>query len=192
MTGYEEILTDRLRRQIITFTFPTSASSRERGGYRDVNLAASAGALGAIFHAESAKPRTSRHKAARRLAAGARNHRPDRRRHARADAMIRESGMPMPSSPYPTVNSTGRADRPGEGLAGHERPRPGAGSDDGARFDWTRRAGFRARLRPARRRRRLPVVAIDYGIKRNILRLLSDCGCAVTSSGDRDRDEIWR
>ena len=37
-----------------------------------------------------------------------------------------------------------------------------------------------ARLRPARRRADYRVVAVDYGVKRNILRLLSDCGCEVT------------
>ena len=31
-----------------------------------------------------------------------------------------------------------------------------------------------------RRETRFSVVAVDYGIKRNILRLLNDCGCAVT------------
>ena len=49
------------------------------------------------------------------------------------------------------------------------------------RFDWdetswTLERGYGRRDGAADYR----VVAVDYGIKRNILRLLSDCGCAVT------------
>ena len=40
---------------------------------------------------------------------------------------------------------------------------------------WTLRAGY-----GRRQATRFHVVAIDYGTKRNILRLLNDCGCAVT------------
>ena len=40
---------------------------------------------------------------------------------------------------------------------------------------WTLEGGY-----GRRRETRFHVVAVDYGIKRNILRLLNDCGCAVT------------
>jgi carbamoyl-phosphate synthase small subunit len=40
---------------------------------------------------------------------------------------------------------------------------------------WTLEGGYGRRLET-----RFHVVAVDYGIKRNILRLLNDCGCAVT------------
>ena len=87
MTGYEEILTDpSYAGQIITFTFPhIGVVGANDEDIETVNAAASAGALGAIFHAEIGEAvELSRHRAARRLAEGARNHRPGRRRHARA------------------------------------------------------------------------------------------------------------
>ncbi len=40
---------------------------------------------------------------------------------------------------------------------------------------WTLESGYGKRLET-----RFHVVAVDYGIKRNILRLLNDCGCSVT------------
>ena len=49
------------------------------------------------------------------------------------------------------------------------------------RFDWDETTWTpRRRLRPPERRPSTSVVAIDYGVKRNILRLLADAGCAVT------------
>src|ERR1700690_4466314 len=54
MTGYEEILTDpSYAGQIITFTFPHIGNvGTNEDDITTVNMAASAGALGAIFHAE--------------------------------------------------------------------------------------------------------------------------------------------
>ena len=40
---------------------------------------------------------------------------------------------------------------------------------------WTSESGY-----GKRRETRFQVVAVDYGVKRNILRLLADCDCAVT------------
>ncbi len=49
------------------------------------------------------------------------------------------------------------------------------------RFDWDETTWTpESGLRPAEARRNKKVVVIDYGIKRNILRLLADAGCAVT------------
>src|ERR1700690_2947142 len=97
MTGYEEILTDpSYAGQIITFTFPhIGVVGSNEEDIETVNLAASAGALGAIFHAEIGE--ASNYRATRRL---------DDWLRARgiigltgADtraltAMIRETGMP--------------------------------------------------------------------------------------------------
>ena len=88
MTGYQEILTDpSYAGQIITFTFPhigiVGANDED---IETVNLAASR------RRARRDLPRRDRPsrpisapRAARRLAEGARNHRPRRHRHARAD-----------------------------------------------------------------------------------------------------------
>src|ERR1039458_7238316 len=67
MTGYEEILTDpSYAGQIITFTFPHIGDvGTNEDDIETVNLAASAGALGAIFHAEIGE--ASNHRATRRL-----------------------------------------------------------------------------------------------------------------------------
>ena len=55
----------------------------------------------------------------------------------------------------------------------------------------TRRAGRWSSGYGRRDEARFHVVAVDYGVKRNILRLLSDCGCAVTvvpATATRRRD----
>src|ERR1700690_616251 len=97
MTGYEEILTDpSYAGQIITFTFPhIGVVGANEEDIETVNPAASAGALGAIFHAEIGE--ASNHRATRRL---------DDWLRARGiigltgvdtralTAMIRETGMP--------------------------------------------------------------------------------------------------
>ena len=48
------------------------------------------------------------------------------------------------------------------------------------RYDWDQTSWTLEHGYGTRERADYRVVAIDYGIKRNILRLLSDCGCAVT------------
>src|SRR5580700_9989557 len=67
MTGYEEILTDpSYAGQIITFTFPhIGVVGTNEEDIETVNLAASAGARGAVFRAEIAEP--SNFRATRRL-----------------------------------------------------------------------------------------------------------------------------
>src|SRR6202167_4133471 len=99
MTGYEEILTDpSYAGQIITFTFPhIGVVGSNEEDIETVNLAASAGARGAIFRADLAEP--SNFRATRRLDAWLK---------ARGiigltgidtralTAMIRRDGMPNP------------------------------------------------------------------------------------------------
>src|SRR5665811_411335 len=67
MTGYEEILTDpSYAGQIITFTFPhIGVVGANEEDIETVNLAASAGARGAIFHADIGE--ASNYRATRRL-----------------------------------------------------------------------------------------------------------------------------
>ena len=79
----------------------------------------------------------------------------------------------------------GVAGRQGGGLARARRPRPGRrgghrpSRNVGHRSPARLRAPGRHR-RPARRRPRYRVVAIDSGIKYNILRRLAEAGCEVT------------
>jgi carbamoyl-phosphate synthase small subunit len=47
-------------------------------------------------------------------------------------------------------------------------------------YQWNDGTHFEGRGRPVRAAQRLHVVAYDYGIKRNILRLLADHGCRIT------------
>ena len=66
-------------------------------------------------------------------------------------------------------------------MAGPRRHGPRADGDDAASASpGTRRRGTGARATAGRTSREFHVVAIDYGIKRNILRLLAGAGCKVT------------
>jgi len=185
MTGYEEILTDpSYAGQIITFTFPhIGVVGTNEEDIETVNLAASAGALGAILHAEIGE--SSNYRATRRL---------DDWLRARGiigltgvdtralTAMIRETGMPNAVIAH---NPDGQFDR--AALTAQAKAWPGMNGLDlvpevttAQRFDWdetswTIERGYGRRDGVADYR----VVAVDYGVKRNILRLLSDCGCEV-------------
>ena len=96
--------------------------------------------------------------------------------------MIRRRACRTRSSPtIPTANSTAPRSPP--------RRRPGRASTawtscrtvtSAQRFDWDETSWTLERGYGRRERADYRVVAVDYGIKRNILRLLSDCGCAVT------------
>jgi carbamoyl-phosphate synthase small subunit len=186
MTGYEEILTDpSYAGQIITFTFPHIGNV----GVNDedietVNLAASAGARGVILRAEITEP--SNFRATRRLDAWLKARGVigvcglDTRALA---ASIRESGMPTAVIAHAPDGAFDKG-----ALAAEAAAWPGiAGMDlvpavtSAQRYDWdetswTLDAGYGRRQGAAKYK----VVAVDYGVKRNILRLLADCDCAVT------------
>jgi carbamoyl-phosphate synthase small subunit len=184
MTGYQEILTDpSYAGQIVTFTFPHIGNV----GVNDedietVNLAASAGVRGVVVQAPVTGP--SNHRATRRF---------DQWLATRGivglsgldtralTARVRERGMPnaviahAPDGVFdlPRLKAMA-ADWPG--LDGMDLV-PGVTSAQ--RYDWDEGTwlpeGGHKQTPP-----RYRVVAIDYGIKRNILRLLADAGCAVT------------
>ena len=184
MTGYQEILTDpSYAGQIITFTFPHIGNV----GVNDedietVNLAASAGARGVIVRADVTDP--SNFRAMRRL---------DDWLKARGiiglcgldtralTALIRECGMPNAVIAH---NSDGQFDR--SALAAEAAAWPGIDGMDlvpgvtaGQRYDWDETSWTLGKGYGRRGSATFNVVAVDYGVKRNILRLLSDCGCAV-------------
>jgi carbamoyl-phosphate synthase small subunit len=185
MTGYQEILTDpSYAGQIVTFTFPHIGNV----GVNDedvetVNMAASSGVRGVVLHAPITEPasyRASRHF--------------DRWLKHRGivgiagldtralTALIRERGMP---NAVITHDPDGRFD-----IEALRREAAALPSMDGLdlvplvtsaqRFDWDEtawdwKAGYGRRREAVRH-----VVAIDYGIKRNILRLLAHAGSSVT------------
>jgi carbamoyl-phosphate synthase small subunit len=185
MTGYEEILTDpSYAGQIITFTFPHIGNvGTNEEDIETVNLAATPGARGIVLHAAITAP--SNYRATRHL---------DQWLKSRGviglagidtralTALIREKGMPNaviahePSGRF-DLGALKREAKAWPGLVGMDlvpmvttaqrftwqetpwRWGEGYGERDGAEFN---------------------VVAIDYGIKRNILRQLAGNRCSVT------------
>jgi carbamoyl-phosphate synthase small subunit len=185
MTGYQEILTDpSYAGQIVTFTFPhignTGANDED---IETSNLAASAGVRGIIVHTPVTGP--SNHRAKGDFNAWLKSrgiiglYGLDTRA---LTAFIRENGMPNAVIAH---SPSGEFDI--DGLRAMAREWPGLEGMDlvpevtaAQRYDWTQTEwapgqGFRA-AEPGTYK----VVAIDYGIKRNILRLLTVAGCAVT------------
>ena len=185
MTGYEEILTDpSYAGQIITFTFPHIGNvGTNEEDIETVNMAATPGARGVVLNAEITQP--SNYRASRHL---------DQWLKARGviglagldtralTSLIRRHGMPNAVIAHA---ADGRFDL--DALRRKAREWPGlVGMDlvpmvtSGQRFTWDETpwrwgVGYGRQEAPT-----LHVVAIDYGIKRNILRLLAGAGCRVT------------
>ncbi|MBX6327642.1 MAG: glutamine-hydrolyzing carbamoyl-phosphate synthase small subunit [Pseudolabrys sp.] len=185
MTGYQEIMTDpSYAGQIITFTFPHigNVGSNEED-IETVNLAATPGARGVILH--SAITRPSNYRATRHL---------DDWLKARGiiglsgidtralTALIREKGMPNAVIAHAP---DGRFDLPALKKAAREWP--GLVGMDlvptvtcGQRFTWDETPWVWGKGYGRQQDPQFHVVAIDYGIKRNILRMLAGAGCKVT------------
>jgi carbamoyl-phosphate synthase small subunit len=188
MTGYQEILTDpSYAGQIITFTFPHIGNvGTNEEDIETVNLAATPGARGVILHSVITNP--SNYRAKRHLDAWLK---------ARGiiglagidtralTSLIRTNGMPNAVIAHA---EDGRFDL--EALRKEAREWPGLVGMDlvpmvtaGQRFTWDEtpwqwNAGYGRR--DGSGGTPFNVVAIDYGIKRNILRLLANAGCAIT------------
>ena len=185
MTGYEEILTDpSYAGQIITFTFPHIGNvGTNEEDIESVNMAARPGACGVILHSAITSP--SNYRATKDLNDWLR---------ARGiiglagidtralTVLIREKGMPNAVIAH---DASGRFDL--EALKKQARDWPGLVGMDlvpqvttGQRFSWDETEwvwgkGYGRQTNPE-----FHVVALDYGIKRNILRLLAGAGCKVT------------
>ncbi len=185
MTGYEEILTDpSYAGQIITFTFPHIGNvGTNEEDIETVNMAASAGVRGAVFQAPVTDP--SNHRATRHLDQWlkARNIIGICGLDTRAlTAMIREKGMPnavIAHAPDGIFDLAALKQEAAEwpGIDGMDLV---PGVTTAQRFDWTETTwrlgeGYGQLEAP-----KYHVVAIDYGVKRNILRLLANEGCKVT------------
>ncbi len=184
MTGYQEILTDpSYAGQIVTFTFPHIGNV----GVNDedvetVDLAHVVGARGVVVRAPVTAP--SNFRATKRFDAWLAS------RHiigmsgvdTRAlTALIREKGMPNaviahdPEGKF-DLDALKKEAAAWPGIDGMDLvPGVTALEDyDWRQTTWTLGAGFGEQKEP-----RLKVVAIDYGVKRNILRLLAEAGCEV-------------
>jgi len=185
MSGYQEILTDpSYAGQIVTFTFPhignTGANAED---VETASLAASSGVRGCILRAPITAPsnyRSGKHfgqwLAARGIVGicGI-----DTRA---LTQLIRDKGMPNAVIAH---NPEGAFDF--EALLARARACPSMEGAELARgvttaqsYGWSERTwtwdrGFAQQERPE-----FHVVAIDYGIKRNILRCLASAGCRVT------------
>jgi len=185
MTGYQEILTDpSYAGQIVTFTFPHIGNvGANDEDIETVDMATSAGARGAIFAAPVTAP--SNHRAQKHFAEwlAARSiiglYGIDTRA---LTTLIREKGMqnaviahaPDGVFDLPALRARAAA---WPGIDGMDLvPSVGATRTSGwDQTSWRLGAGYGAREGEAKFR----VVAIDYGVKRNILRLLADAGCEV-------------
>jgi carbamoyl-phosphate synthase small subunit len=185
MTGYQEILTDpSYAGQIITFTFPHIGNvGTNEDDIETVNMAATPGARGIVLHTAITQP--SNYRARRHL---------DQWLKARGviglagidtralTSRIRVHGMPNAVIAH---EPSGRFDL--DALKQEAREWPGlVGMDlvpmvtSGQRFTWDETPWEWGKGYGRQESPRFHVVAIDYGIKRNILRQLAAKGCRVT------------
>jgi carbamoyl-phosphate synthase small subunit len=185
MTGYQEILTDpSYAAQIVTFTFPHIGNvGANEEDVETVDLEKSAGAVGAVFGSPVTAPSNFRAEStladwlARRGIVGLCG--VDTRA---LTTLIRERGMQnaviahRPDGVFDIEKLRARA-AAWPGIDGMDLV-PSVGARE--RYEWretTWRLGGGYGKREDSPRFR--VVAIDYGVKRNILRLLAEQGCEV-------------
>ncbi len=184
MTGYQEVLTDpSYAGQIVTFTFPHVGNvGTNDDDIETTNLAASAGVRGCIVKAPVTEPanyRSAKHfdkwlKARNIIGLSGIDTRA-------LTALIREKGMPNGVIAH---HSTGKFDMAKlkkmaaewPGLVGMDLAKDVSLTQ---RMDWdeklwTWKDGY------THGKGSKKVVAVDYGLKRNILRCLTSAGCDVT------------
>ena len=185
MTGYEEILTDpSYAEQIITFTFPhIGVVGVNDEDIEVVNAAASTAAVGAVFRALLSEPSNFRARGRLDVWLKARGVVGLAGVDTRAlTSLIRESGMPnavIAHAPDGVFDLDAlRAEAIAwRGIDGADLvPQVGATQ----RYGWDETSWTLANGYGHRTQTRHKVVAVDYGVKRNILRLLNDAGCEVT------------
>ncbi|AZO37318.1 carbamoyl-phosphate synthase small subunit [Mesorhizobium sp. M2A.F.Ca.ET.037.01.1.1] len=185
LTGYEEILTDpSYAGQIVTFTFPHIGNvGTNDEDIEDLHPAARAGAVGAIFKANVTDP--SNYRAASHLDQWL------KRRGIVAlsgidtralTVLIREKGMPnaviahAPDGVF-DIEDLKRQAAAWSGLIGLDLAKEVTSGQSSVwrETPWVWNEGYGEQDAPS-----MHVVAIDYGVKRNILRLLAGLGAKVT------------
>jgi carbamoyl-phosphate synthase small subunit len=196
LTGYQEILTDpSYAGQIVTFTFPHIGNvGANDEDVEDLNPAARAGAVGAVLRADVTSPSNYRAKGGldawlkRRGVVAISN------LDTRAlTAAIRAKGAPnavlahAPDGRF-DVEALRRRAREWPGLVGMDLAKTvtSGQSSSWRESTWGWDEGFAAPGEPT-----MKVVAVDYGVKRNILRLLTSLGAEVTVvPADTDAEAI--
>ncbi|MBA4203881.1 MULTISPECIES: glutamine-hydrolyzing carbamoyl-phosphate synthase small subunit [Pannonibacter] len=185
ITGYQEILTDpSYAGQIVTFTFPHVGNvGANEDDIETLNMASASGVRGTVLKADVTSP--SNYRAARRF---------DEWLKARGiigisgidtralTARIRDLGVPNAVIAY---HPDGKFDI--DALKAKAAAWPGLEGMDLARDvtsgqsqSWTQTPWVWDEGYGEQQDKEFNVVAIDYGVKRNILRLLADAGCKVT------------
>jgi carbamoyl-phosphate synthase small subunit len=185
MTGYQEILTDpSYAGQIITFTFPHIGNvGTNEEDVESVNAASSSGVRGVVLGAAVTDP--SNWRASRNLDAWLKTRGiagvtgVDTRA---LTVLIREKGMPNavvahdPSGDFDLealkIRAAGLQPMDGQDLVPMVTQPQRYGWDE---TSWHLGDGYGRQAKAQHH-----VVAIDYGVKRNILRLLADAGCKIT------------
>jgi len=185
MTGYQEVLTDpSYAGQIVTFTFPHIGNvGTNSEDIETSNLAAAPGVRGCVLRAEITAP--SNYRAAQDFDAWLRSRGiiaitgVDTRA---LTALIREKGMPnavIAHDPHGKfdLKALKRELAAFPGMVGLDLVKD---VTSGQSYTWDETAwrwgeGYGRQEHP-----RFHVVAIDYGLKRNILRELATVGCRVT------------
>jgi carbamoyl-phosphate synthase small subunit len=185
MTGYQEILTDpSYAGQIITFTFPHIGNvGANEEDIETVNMAAASGARGVVLKAAITDPSNYRSHAhfdawlKRRGIVGLCGI--DTRA---LTALIREKGMPNAVIAHAADGAFDieALKRRAAGLPAMDGLDLVPGVTSSQRYPWSEtiwewNEGYGAAGEP-----KYHVVALDYGVKRNILRLLANAGCKVT------------
>src|ERR1700719_5412039 len=185
MTGYEEILTGpSYAGQIITFTFPHIGNvGTNEDDIETVNLAATPGARGVVLHSAITQP--SNYRATNHLDQWLKSRGVIRLAgiDTRAlTALIRQKGMPNAVIAH---EPSGRFDL--DMLKREAKAWPGLVGMDlvpmvttGQRFTWDETPWQWGEGYGRQTTTEFHVVAIDYGIKRNILRQLAGNRCKVT------------
>jgi carbamoyl-phosphate synthase small subunit len=185
MTGYQEILTDpSYAGQIITFTFPHIGNvGTNEDDIESVNAASASGVRGVVLGAavtDSSNWRASRNLDAWLKARGIVGlSGVDTRA---LTVLIRENGMPNaviahdPAGNFDLqalkLRAAGLPSMDGQDLVPMVTQPQRYGWDE---TSWHLGEGYGRQAKSQHH-----VVAIDYGVKRNILRLLADAGCKVT------------
>jgi carbamoyl-phosphate synthase small subunit len=185
MTGYQEILTDpSYAGQIITFTFPHIGNvGANEEDIETVNMAAASGVRGVVLKAAITNPSNYRSHAhfdawlKRRGIVGLCGI--DTRA---LTALIREKGMPNAVIAHSVAGAfdVEALKRRAAGLPSMDGLDLVPGVTSSQRYPWSETIwewdeGYGEAGEP-----KYHVVALDYGVKRNILRLLANAGCKVT------------
>ncbi|HSM43100.1 MAG TPA: glutamine-hydrolyzing carbamoyl-phosphate synthase small subunit [Afifellaceae bacterium] len=185
ITGYEEILTDpSYAGQIVTFTFPHIGNvGTNEEDIETVDMAQTFGACGCILKADITDPANWR--STRHLDAWLKSRNiigicgVDTRA---LTNLIRENGMPNAVIAH---DPEGRFDT--DALHRRAAEWPGLEGADlavtvtpGQSYGWTQTPWHLGSGYGEQGETKFHVVAIDFGMKRNILRLLADRGCRIT------------